>query len=60
MFFMASDDLRFPDKLIADEYFERPISEKKSGVGSMPGKSHEEAEAEKHEEELISGRGCVP
>ena len=57
---MGSDDLRYPARLIAGENWERPISDKPAGVGSMPGISHEEAEAEKHDMKLISGRGVIP
>lgn len=50
------DDLRYPEELIAGKYWERPISEKKAGVGSMPGKPLQEID----EDKLISGRGCIP
>lgn len=56
---MAADDLVGMEN-IAPSYKEIPISELKAGVGSMPGKPHEEAEEEKHEMELISGRGLIP
>ena len=54
------DDLKYPAGLIAGENWERKISTLKSGVGSMPGKPHEEAEAEKHDMQLQSGRGVIP
>lgn len=51
------DDLRYPDRMVADEYGELPISELPAGTGSMPGKKKQELEKEDH---LISGRGCIP
>ena len=56
MFFMAEDDLRYPEELIASPYEELPISDRPAGVGSMPGKPLQEIE----EDKLISGRGVIP
>lgn len=53
---MASDDLKYPEGLIAREHWERPRSELPTGRGSMPGKPLQEID----EDVLISGRGCVP
>ena len=53
---MAQDDLRYPDRMVASEYTELPISDLPAGRGSMPGKPLQEVE----EDHLISGRGCVP
>jgi len=50
------NDLRYPEELIASENWERPISELKEGVGSMPGKPLQEID----KDILISGRGCIP
>jgi len=53
---MATDDLRYPEGMIAGPHKERPTSELEAGVGVMPGSPPEEVE----ETELISGRGLVP
>jgi len=53
---MATDDLRYPEHLIASPHEELPISDRPAGVGSMPGSPPEEVE----ETELISGRGLIP
>ncbi len=59
---MATDDLRYPEEMIASENWERPISELPPGTGSMPGKTPWEAkeEATEKEDHLISGRGVIP
>ena len=57
---MATDDLRYPEGMIADEYGELPESTLPPGVGSMPGKTRWEAEEEATTTDgLISGRGLV-
>lgn len=56
---MAQDDLRYPDRMVADENWERPISPLKAGVGSMPGKPLQKIK-EGDEDILISGRGLIP
>jgi len=53
---MAQDDLRYPDGMVASEHKELPESDLPVGRGSMPGKPLQEIE----EDQLISGRGCVP
>lgn len=56
---MAADDLVGMEN-IASPHKELEISDLPAGRGSMPGKPHEEAEAEKHEMELKSGHGLIP
>ncbi len=56
---MASDDLRYPDELIASPHEELPRSELPVQVGSMPGKPLQEVK-EGEEDVLISGRGVIP
>ena len=51
------DDLRYPEKLIADDYEELPRSDLPVARGSMPGSPHKELE---EEDNLISGRGVIP
>ena len=58
---MAQDDLRYPDRMVASEHFERPISTLQPGVGAMPGKTPtEKAREATHTDGLISGRGLIP
>ena len=52
---MAQTDLVGMEN-IAEETWERPISELKEGVGSMPGKTLQEID----KDTLISGRGLIP
>ena len=51
---MASDDLRYPS--LAEDHEELPRSELPVQRGSMPGKPLQKTE----EDNLISGRGCIP
>jgi len=47
--------------MIADEHWERPISDLSPGVGAMPGKTPRETEEEATTTDgLIAGRGLVP
>jgi len=50
------DDLRYPDKMVASDHEELPMSDLPAGRGSMPGKPLQEVE----EDHLISGRGVIP
>jgi len=56
MFFMAEDDLKYPEGLIASPHEELPRSELPVQRGSMPGKPLQEVK----EDKLISGRGVIP
>ena len=55
----AADDLRYPDRMVADEHWERQRSELPVGRGAMPGKPLQEVKEGK-DDELISGRGLIP
>ncbi len=58
---MAQDDLRYPDRMVAGENWEREISDLPPGVGAMPGKTRREVEEEATTTDgLISGRGLIP
>ncbi|GAH59050.1 unnamed protein product [marine sediment metagenome] len=50
------DDLRYPERMVADEHWERPRSDLPVERGSMPGKPLQEVD----EDNLISGRGLIP